>query len=180
MQNSRKYRLMAAMLIVAMSVLALPARLLADDSNTFRDGVAQTLEKYYELEQFIFVGNLEKAAGAAKELTPVVQAVNTADLTPVLKSIWEEQAKLIIKAAAQIEAGDDVVLQRQGFLDISNGLIAVIRKMGSLETTAYLYHCPMALNTGGHWLSKTKDVVNPYLGEEMPGCGTLVETFETK
>ena len=41
----------------------------------------------------------------------------------------------------------------------------------------YHDHCPMYNeNKGGTmWLSETKEIKNPYLGSEMPKCGTVEE-----
>ena len=41
----------------------------------------------------------------------------------------------------------------------------------------YHDHCPMYNeNKGGAmWLSETKEIKNPYLGSEMPKCGTVEE-----
>jgi hypothetical protein len=40
----------------------------------------------------------------------------------------------------------------------------------------YYDNCPMYNNgKGGNWLSETKDIQNPYLGKEMPTCGSVKE-----
>jgi hypothetical protein len=71
----------------------------------------------------------------------------------------------------------EIEVQRSAFLDISNAVIDILKKFGPLDYETYLFHCPMALDSGGFWLSDSKVVDNPYLGESMAKCGTLVETF---
>lgn len=44
--------------------------------------------------------------------------------------------------------------------------------------TIYKQYCPMAFNNeGAYWLSDVKEVTNPYFGDKMLKCGSVVETI---
>ena len=44
--------------------------------------------------------------------------------------------------------------------------------------TVYLQHCPMADdNNGASWLSKEKEIRNPYFGARMLKCGSVEEVI---
>jgi hypothetical protein len=30
---------------------------------------------------------------------------------------------------------------------------------------------------GANWISSTKEIVNPYMGQQMPHCGSIKETI---
>jgi Cu(I)/Ag(I) efflux system membrane fusion protein len=40
-------------------------------------------------------------------------------------------------------------------------------------------HCPMADSfKGADWLSKKKEILNPYFGQSMLTCGSITKTIE--
>ena len=46
------------------------------------------------------------------------------------------------------------------------------------KDTFYVQHCPMANdNNGADWLSKEKEIKNPYYGDKMLKCGMVSETI---
>lgn len=118
----------------------------------------------------------EKAAVFKESLT----AINSASLSEEIHAGWEKQYRVLMEATDSIIAAEELTGQRPAFLKISEALIEAVKQYGPLETAAYLYHCPMALSSGGHWLSPVKDVANPYLGKEMLICGTLIEGLESR
>jgi hypothetical protein len=47
--------------------------------------------------------------------------------------------------------------------------------MGSV----YVAYCPMANNNeGANWLSNDKEIKNPYFGDKMLRCGSVMETIQ--
>ena len=51
-------------------------------------------------------------------------------------------------------------------------------KNGNLDVPIYWNNCPMALNgQGANWLSMNEKIRNPYMGQKMPGCGSVQETI---
>ena len=82
-------------------------------------------------------------------------------------------------AAAQIIAeSDEVEAQRTAFVSVTVHVEAMLE--GALKSGAiYKQYCPMAFNnTGGYWLSNTKDIRNPYFGDVMLKCGRVDSIFE--
>ncbi len=146
----------------------------------FKSGITQAVQLYFELEKTVFDADLEQAAAKAKELSQAVAAVSTEGLNEELQAEWKEQAQKIREATGRLSSPEEADSLRGEFLNISNAFIDILKHFGPLDKPVYLYHCPMAMNTGGHWLSKDKDIANPYLGKEMSGCGTLVETYEAQ
>lgn len=76
-------------------------------------------------------------------------------------------------AATAIAATDDVEVQRQQFVPLTEGIEAMVDK--HLESgTIYKQYCPMAFDfTGGFWLSNSKEIYNPYFGDKMLHCGKV-------
>ena len=67
--------------------------------------------------------------------------------------------------------------KRSFFSIVSDKLSEAIKKFDvhSTETSAlYLEFCPMAFNNkGAYWISKSKEIRNPYFGSAMLTCGEV-------
>ena len=43
----------------------------------------------------------------------------------------------------------------------------------------YYQYCPMAFNDkGAYWLSKSRDIKNPYFGDKMLNCGSVEDSLD--
>jgi Cu(I)/Ag(I) efflux system membrane fusion protein len=58
-------------------------------------------------------------------------------------------------------------------------MIAVAEAFRPGKSMIYIQHCPMAdSNKGADWLSKEKEIRNPYFGASMLKCGEVTKTIE--
>lgn len=76
--------------------------------------------------------------------------------------------------AAQRLAGletRDVDTVREAFGDVSRALISVLSAEPSLQQGRHVYECPMAKGYK-KWVQVSEGVSNPYMGTDMPQCGT--------
>jgi len=63
--------------------------------------------------------------------------------------------------------------QRIAFEDVSREVEAMLDSEIK-EGTIFKQYCPMAFNgKGAFWLSDSKEVRNPYFGDEMLTCGVV-------
>jgi hypothetical protein len=60
---------------------------------------------------------------------------------------------------------------REAFGDVSRALIAVLSAEPSLQQSRHVYECPMAKGYK-KWVQVSEGVSNPYMGSDMPQCGT--------
>jgi hypothetical protein len=83
------------------------------------------------------------------------------------------------KYATQIIAADDIGQQRSAYAKLSDEFIALVKKAGVKNGQLYRNHCPMAFDgKGASWLSPSKEIRNPYYGEEMLTCGSVEDTIK--
>ena len=76
-----------------------------------------------------------------------------------------------------IEA-EDIEAQRLAFAPLSQQLYEVVQTEELTDKTLYWQYCPMALGgEGANWLSYEEQVRNPFMGQRMPGCGSVAETI---
>ena len=83
--------------------------------------------------------------------------------------------------AAKIASANDLDVQRKNFTVLSADIIALFKSTEIESGTLYVQHCPMAnKGDGGDWLSKEKEIKNPYYGNEMLECGRVAEEIKSK
>jgi Cu(I)/Ag(I) efflux system membrane fusion protein len=65
--------------------------------------------------------------------------------------------------------------QRLEFINLSKALINAVESFGAgNESPLYVQFCPMANdNKGATWISKDKNIINPYFGDKMLTCGSV-------
>ena len=75
-----------------------------------------------------------------------------------------------------------IEMKRHHFSIVSNKTTEAIEKFGiNTVNPVYLEFCPMAFdNKGGFWISKEKEIKNPYFGDKMLKCGEVKKTFDKK
>jgi hypothetical protein len=84
----------------------------------------------------------------------------------------KEHAEHIGKNAGNIKH------QREHFDMLSKDMYELVKNFGAGQPL-YYDHCPMYNNNkGADWISEKKEISNPYLGKEMPGCGTVKEELK--
>jgi len=71
----------------------------------------------------------------------------------------------------------DVKKQREFFVGLTNEVLASIQ--GNITKGKVIQQmCPMAFEgKGGFWLSNSKEIRNPYYGDEMLACGAVMKEF---
>ncbi|GGA86147.1 DUF3347 domain-containing protein [Puia dinghuensis] len=79
--------------------------------------------------------------------------------------------------------------RRQSFNILTEELYNLVRAVRYDGETTYHLRCPMAFKDSieGFWLSNSREIVNPYLGNKHPGygqkmlhCGDIVDSFLAK
>ena len=80
---------------------------------------------------------------------------------------------------ANIASKNNLKNQRDDFVQLSQNIIQIAQQMNMLETKLYVQHCPMANNdNGANWLSLEEEIRNPYYGDAMLTCGSVVGTID--
>lgn len=145
----------------------------------FRAGLTPLLESYLETQSALAGDDFDAAKSALAKMAPLLADISAAGLAPELRTLWGEEADLLVGALARGSEAGDIEGLRTFFEPISNGMLSVVRSLGQeadpLLVEAY---CPMAFNdTGASWLQSGTDVLNPYFGASMLRCGEVREEF---
>lgn len=138
------------------------------------------IEAYLQLKNALTTDNAKEAATAGIILQTSFISVNKTSLNTTQKKVLEdveddakEHAEHIGKNAGNIKH------QREHFDMLSKDIADLIKTFGTAGQTLYKDFCPMYNdNKGAIWISEIKEIKNPYLGKEMPTCGTVKEEMK--
>ncbi|UCE70410.1 MAG: efflux RND transporter periplasmic adaptor subunit, partial [Flavobacteriaceae bacterium] len=85
----------------------------------------------------------------------------------------------ILERLEAIELSGDLEEQRRHFVILNEHLIALAQKLDLSDSPLYVQHCPMAnQNKGALWLSDNKEIRNPYYGDAMLTCGSVMDSIQ--
>ena len=127
-----------------------------------------------------FVATDEKTV--EKEANNALSALNNVDMK-LLKGDahieWMKLLKPIKENLNGIISMKGIEMKRSHFSIVSNKITETIEKFGiHTDKPVYLEFCPMAFdNKGGFWISKDKEIKNPYFGDKMLKCGEVKKQF---
>ncbi|MDV4102731.1 hypothetical protein CMT19_16970 [Elizabethkingia anophelis] len=80
----------------------------------------------------------------------------------------------LLKATEKLnKAGNNIEKQRAAFNDVSTIMWKLVKSSDKVSQPVYYQYCPMKK---AYWLSKEKDIKNPYYGSSMLTCGKVAET----
>ena len=146
------------------------AEMLKSPMYKARQEIKPALDYYLEMKDALIEDDAAKA-GEAAEL--MLLRLEHSDLMGIrslnIVNLVNLRAETRI---AKRQVGLDSL--RASFARISAAMVSLLLETGAPEVTLYVQSCPIAnKNFGAQWVSKADEVVNPYLGEKMLGCGAV-------
>jgi hypothetical protein len=123
---------------------------------------------YMNIKNALVNGNDEQVKQAASDMQESLAG----------SELSEEQRNQLKESAGQLVEAQGIEAQRQAFAQLSQQLYQVVKDKDVTNKPLYWQHCPMALDKqGANWLSYEEQVRNPFMGQKMPGCGSVQETL---
>lgn len=140
--------------------------------------IKQVLAHYFHIKDALVAANTADAKSGADALVQEIKGFDKSLLTMKQKEVYDAHLPSIQQAATDIAATDQLAQQRTHFEVLSNHVYELTKSFGSGQTI-YQDHCPMAFDgKGANWLSTSKEIRNPYFGDEMLTCGKVTEIIE--
>jgi Cu(I)/Ag(I) efflux system membrane fusion protein len=147
----------------------------------FTAQLGKLLDGYCGLQEALSQDALAPAKAAAAQMHKALADVDAAKLSPEQREMWVKHKDAMAKILADAADAKDLQKLREFFSPLSDELIAAGRHFPLAgDKPLYVIKCPMAFNNrGALWLSRTKEIRNPYFGAQMLTCGDMVETLST-
>ena len=144
-------------------------------SSELNDKLKSPLNLYFKLKNALVESDSENVENIASKLGEEFDSMNI--------DMLNEEVQLNIKAAIKsinsIKAKKSIDEKRLGFKSLSENFTFFVSHMTEYDNPIYIQHCPMADNNrGADWLSLEKAIKNPYFGDKMLTCGSVVNVLE--
>lgn len=140
--------------------------------------LAQLLADYLKVTEALTASDLNAAKKQAQAVAAAAQQVPVASLAGEQQAFAAEKLEEIGNSAGKMAAADKIEQVRENLELLSEATFSLTKAFGVTDQKLYYQHCPMANdNQGGYWLSASKEIRNPYFGEEMLECGSTEEVL---
>ncbi|SRR5260221_4317099 len=136
------------------------------------------LQDYFSINQSLIEDNQDGAKAAAKKLSETVNKFDMSKLMGDQMDFYHAQLAKLNQSLKAISESADIAESRLELATLSEAIYALAKAYHPNESELYYQFCPMAKNgEGANWLSSTKEIENPYMGQRMPHCGSTKETI---
>jgi len=144
-------------------------------SDEAQDTFGDLLEIYLNLKDALVASDEEQTQMLAQKGAEVASKISDLPMGDMAKSHMSRLEGQL----ANIASKNNLKNQRDDFVQLSQNIIQIAQQMNMLETKLYVQHCPMANNdNGANWLSLEEEIRNPYYGDAMLTCGSVVGTID--
>ncbi len=143
--------------------------------ETVQAAFQSALIPYLRMKDAFVASDAEQVSTFSKETLEVLKSISDSDLGRM------EQAHIskIKKMLKSINESDNIENQRSHFVVLNQNFIPIVKNIKGLNPKVYIQKCPMANNNrGAFWISKDKFISNPYYGEQMLTCGSVVDSLK--
>lgn len=140
--------------------------------------IGKIIDNYLLLKNALAKDDAKAAANAGKSLLTVLNSESTNSMAASTKKEYLDIAESAKENAEHIgDNADKIEHQREHFVILSEDM-ADLLKLFKSDRKLYQDFCPMYDGgKGAYWISDVKEIKNPYLGKEMPTCGSVKKEF---
>lgn len=130
-------------------------------------------DSYFLVKESLVKTDSKSVCLNAKKLLVAITAVKMESLKSDEHTVWMKLSKALSADAESISNSGDINKQRKFFKSLSKNLHDLLEVSKTSEPVYYQY-CPME---DANWLSREKEIRNPYYGTKMMTCGKTIETL---
>lgn len=161
-------------------VLVIPAFIVLFSAQAFAhkgmatNQLANVLNLYYDVKDALVASDAAVASKKAAALLSAIKGVDATQLTADESKAFTPLQEKLSFDARHISEVQDISHQREHFASLSLNMYELAKTTKMSATPVYEDYCPMQK---AYWLSKEKDIKNPYYGSQMLTCGKVQNTI---
>ena len=146
--------------------------------EAFRAQLTDVVDTYLNVRDALLTSDEAAARSHLQELQDRLGDVEMAQLDNAPHDAWMQDLRAMESHLAHVSETDGLEPLRAEFSTLSLVLAYSIQRFG-IEGIVYRQYCPMAFDgEGAYWISDKEEIQNPYLPENMPGCGDVIERLD--
>ncbi len=148
-----------------------------DVSAKFQAQLKDVIYANQKLSEAFLNDDKAKIKSSITEFSSQLTKVDMSLLKGDAHHAWMSYSKELKSESSQIIESTDIAKQRVHLAKLNDALYMSLKAFGTGGTEVYYNHCPMANGSGANWLTTSKGIQNPYMGQKMPGCGSNKEVI---
>lgn len=142
-------------------------------SNAFSSDFNKALPSYLKMKDALVASDASQVSAFAKATSEKLKAISTDDLGTMEKQHLTKSIEML----DAIANNDILENQRSHFVILNENIVPIAMSIEN-STNYYIQKCPMANNNkGAVWLSMEEEIRNPYYGDAMLTCGSLIDSL---
>ncbi len=155
-----------------------------ESTAPFQKAKSLIIDAYFISQAALVKDDFKESKTALFAMNIVLSATipKSFDLSEKATEKWNEIRDKLISDTEHAQHWKSIDDIRSSFKGVSQSMLVLEQSFGhESEESYYEIFCPMAFNkTGASWLSKEKDVNNPYFGASTLKCGEVKREFDGK
>src|SRR5258706_7096218 len=155
-----------------------PVKVFGNVDPSVRTQLNGFLQDYFAINQALIEDNKDGAKAAAKKFSEAVTQFDMSKLMGEQMDFYHVQLAKLTQSLKAIDESSDIEETRMEFATLSEVVYALAKAYHPQGSELYFQFCPMVKNgEGANWLSSTKEIINPFMGQRMQHCGRTQETI---
>jgi len=142
-------------------------------SNAFSSDFSEALPSYLKMKDAFVASDAGQVSAFAKTTSEKLKTISTDDLGTMEKQHLTKSIEML----DAIANNDILENQRAHFVILNENIVPIAMSIEN-STNYYIQKCPMANNNkGAVWLSMEEEIRNPYYGDAMLTCGSVIDSL---
>lgn len=156
---------------------------ISENSSVFNQSFEKLLNAYYSLKDALVKSDTAKANAASVALVINADSLKVEEIEGDTSGLIKETARNFagtISGSAKAVLGEpELEAKRKEFEMITDAMWSLTRTIQYNGAKVYYQYCPMAFDDkGAYWLSNEPEIMNPYFGDKMLNCGSVVDSVD--
>ena len=148
-------------------------------SDKAKKALQPLFDNYFKLKTALGDDDFESAKKHGAQMKGELSKIDMSLFKDKAHEIWMKHSSNLKSHLEHVTHHESIKSLRDNFIEISNVMIEITNAFDPLSETIYLQYCPMVNDDqGANWLSKEKEIFNPYFGEKMLKCGETKKTIK--
>lgn len=143
--------------------------------RAFQKEFQSVLKAYFKMKDAFVESDANQVSAFAKVTEEKMNLISLSDFGKMEKSHLSKSVEML----GAISSTTDLKNQRAHLVILNENMVALAMNIKSPSETIYVQKCPMAnSNKGAVWLSTEKEIKNPYYGDDMFTCGSVIKEIK--
>ncbi len=149
--------------------------------TSVKDQINKFMSDYMALNKALIEDNTDEARKAADAFSATVGKFDMSKLVGDQMDFYHIRSATLTTALKAMSESSDIEEIRMELSPVSESMYALVKAYQANPNELYFQFCPMARNgEGANWLSETREIVNPYMGQRMLQCGKTKEVIASR